>query len=292
MTHALNTPDWLDWTAYPFEPRFFETPHGRIHYVDEGSGPPVVLVHGTPTWSFLWRHPIRELSRTHRVVAPDHLGFGLSDKPREAPYRPEDHASRLSALIDHLDLRDVALVVHDFGGPIGLAHAVESPDNVRALVLFNTWMWSKAGDANTVRASRILGGGLGRFLYTRFNLSPRVLLPAVYADRQKLTPEIHRHYLWPFPDAASRTAPWVLARELVGSSDWYESLWERRGRLAGKPALILWGEKDPAFGEADLDRWRLALPDAEVRTFPGAGHFLQEEEPEAAARAVAAFLGG
>lgn len=282
-------PAWLDQDAYPFQPHAFETAHGRIHYVDEGDGPPVVLVHGTPTWSFVWRRLVRELSATHRVVAPDHLGFGLSDKPPDAPYRPEDHAHRLAALVDGLGLGDIALVVHDFGGPIGLSYAVERPETVRALALFNTWMWSRADDPTTVRASRMLGGTFGRLLYTRLNLSPRVLLPAAFGDKGRLPSDVHRHYLRPFPDAASRVAPWVLARELVGSSAWYDRLWARRDALSETPALILWGQKDPAFGAADLARWREALPNAEVHAFPDAGHVVQEEAPEAAA-VVAAFL--
>ena len=238
---------------------------------------------------FLWRGLVRALASTHRVIAPDHLGFGLSDKPPGAPYRPEDHAARLTALIDHLGLRDTTLVVHDFGGPIGLSYATERPENVRALVLYNTWLWSRADDSATVRASHLLGGSLGRFFYTRFNLSPRVLLPALFAERSKLTRAVHRHYLRPFPDVHSRYAPAVLARELTGSSAWFEGLWNRRAVLADKPALLVWGEKDRAFGKQDLRQWQEALPKAETVLYPEAGHFLQEEMPDSATR-VASFV--
>src|SRR5258708_1321299 len=118
--HAPQLPDWLDRTLYPFTPRRFESVDGVMRYVDEGRGSPTVLVHGTPSWSFEWRGRVIGLRASHRVLAPDHLGFGLSDKPAGAPYRPEDHARRLLAWFDQLDLRDVTLVVHDFGGPIGL----------------------------------------------------------------------------------------------------------------------------------------------------------------------------
>ncbi len=287
MTH--NIPTWLDRDLYPFAPHTFETEYGKMRYVDEGNGPPIVLVHGTPTWSFLWRGLIRTLAKTHRVVAPDHLGFGLSDKPPGAPYRPEDQATRLEALIKHLGLRDIVLVVHDFGGPIGLSYATEHSANVRALVLYNTWLWSQADDPAAVRASRLLGGSLGRFLYTRFNLSPRVLLPTLFADRLKLTRAVHRHYLCPFPNARSRYAPAVLAHELIGSSMWFDNLWNRRAVLADKPALLVWGEKDRAFGLQDLQRWQEALPRAETALYPEAGHFVQEEVPSSAAR-VASFV--
>ena len=287
MTH--DTPTWLDRDLYPFAPYTFETEHGKMCYVDEGTGPPVVLVHGTPTWSFLWRGLIRALASTHRVIAPDHLGFGLSDKPPGAPYRPKDHATRLTALIEHLGLQDVTLVVHDFGGPIGLSYAIQHPENVRALVLYNTWLWSRADDPAMVRASHLLGGSLGKFLYTRFNLSPRVLLPTLFAERSKLTRAVHRHYLRPFPDVHNRYAPAVLAHELTGSSAWFEGLWNRRAVLADKPALLVWGEKDRAFGKQDLRQWQEALPKAETVLYAEAGHFVQEEVPDSSAH-VASFV--
>jgi len=284
--------EWPSRSEYPFEPRWLDTPEGRLHYVDEGEGSPVVLVHGTPTWSFLWRHLIRGLSRSHRVIAPDHLGFGLSEKPESAPYRPEDHARRLAALLDHLSLERITLVVHDFGGPIGLSYALDRPERVERLVLFNTWMWSLAGHPAAEKASRFVAGPLGRFLYRRLNLSPRVLIPAVMGDRRKLTREAHRHYVAAFPTARERTAPWVLGRELIGSTAWYESLWRRREALRAFPALLLWGMKDPTFGADSLERWREALPAAEVHRFPEAGHFVQEEEGAALVPTIAAFLAG
>lgn len=281
----------IDRSLYPWTPKSFDTGDGRIRYIDEGSGAPVVLVHGTPTWSFLFRGLIERLSRSHRVIAPDHLGFGLSDKPRGAGYAPRDHARRLDALIEHLGLRDITFVVHDFGGPIGLSSAIERPDRVARLVVMNTWLWSMAEDRSTVRASRLLGGPVGRFLYTRLNFSPRVLLKMGFADRGRLTPAIHRHYLDVFPSPADRTAPWVLARELIGSSDWYDALWSRRDRLRGKPMLIVWGMKDPAFSPPILERWRAEFPDAEVVTLPEAGHFVTEEAGEEVGEAVERFVG-
>jgi len=120
------------------------------------------------------------------VIALDHLGFGQSDKPAEADYRPAAQARRLEELIKRLGLKDIVMVVHDFGGPIGLAYAIRHPDNVRGLVLFNTWMWSLAGTP-AERLSRLFSGSLGRFLYTRLNFSPRVILKAAFGDKRKLT---------------------------------------------------------------------------------------------------------
>jgi haloalkane dehalogenase len=261
-----------------------------MRYVDVGTGPAVVLVHGTPTWSFLYRALIARLSGSHRVIAVDHLGFGLSDKPVGAGYRPEDHARRLEALLDSLGLAALSLVVHDFGGPIGLAYAVAHPERVRRLVVLNSWLWSLNADPRVARAARLADGPVGRFLYRQLNVSPRWLIPMVMGDRRRLTKATHAHYLRPFPDAPSREAPLALARALAGSSAWYDGLWAQRDRLTSIPLLLAWGMRDPTFGSDTLDRWRSAFPTAAVATFATSGHFVLEEEPEAAAARIDAFL--
>lgn len=272
--------DWINRAEYPFRSQFVELDAGTIHYVDEGQGPILLMVHGTPTWSFLYRHLIKGLSSEYRCIAVDHLGFGLSGKPTEGDYRPEDHARNLHQFIERLGLRDITLMVHDFGGPIGLSYAIEQPENVQALVLFNTWMWSQRGNATVERVSRILGGPLGRVLYTRLNFSPRVLLRAAWGDNVKLTPEIQRHYTGVLATPADRRATWVLARELIGSSDWYDHLWQRRERIAGKPALLVWGMQDPTFKEAELERWQTLFTNARTVKLPTTGHFVPDEAPE------------
>ena len=129
----MSTPDWLDRAGWPYAPRFVALPEGRLHYVDEGTGDTVVLVHGTPTWSYEWRHVIAALRGAHRMVALDHLGFGLSDRPAGAGYAPEDHARRFRAAIAHLAPADpITLVVHDFGGPIALDWALDHARSPRA----------------------------------------------------------------------------------------------------------------------------------------------------------------
>lgn len=278
-------------SLYPFASHHFATGAGRLHYLDEGKGQPLVMVHGTPTWSFLYRHFVRELSGGYRCIAPDHLGFGLSDKPEGWSYTPEAHAEGLAEFITSLGLKNIVLMVHDFGGPIGLSYALEHPDNVAAVVIFNTWMWSNAGNRPVERASRIVSSPFGRFLYRRLNLSPRVLLRSAFADGTKLTPEVHRHYLEPFPTPQSRQPLWVLARELTGSNAWYTHLWERREALRNKPALLLWGLRDSLIPETALAKWEEALPHARAVRF-GSGHFVQEEAWEEALPHVRGFLHG
>lgn len=283
------TPSWLDRAEYPFESRWLEVDGARMHYLDEGAGDVVLMVHGTPTWSFLYRHLVKRLAGRRRCVVPDHLGFGLSDKPAGASYRLPEQARRLGALIDALGLKDLTLVVHDFGGPIGLAHAIERPESVRRLVLFNTWMWSLADDPRMRWTGRLLGSPLGRVLYERLGFSARVLWRSAIRDRARYTPAIHRHYTAPLDTPRDRHATWVYAQELLGAGAWYDHLWRRRERLAPMPALLVWGMRDPAFG-AVLPRWRQALPGAEVVAMAEVGHAPPEERGPEVASIVARFL--
>lgn len=281
----------MDRTAYPFESQWLETPAGRIHYVDEGSGETLVFAHGTPTWSFEWRHLIRALMPEYRCIAPDHLGFGLSDRPREVSYTPRAHAERFEAFITRLDPDPFTLVVHDYGGPIALPVCLRHPGRVSRLVLINTWMWSFAGDADMERKGRVAGGALGRFLYRWANFSLRVLTPYAYGDRKKLTPQVHRQYLDRFPDRWSRGAVlWPLAHALLGSSDYFESLWRERDALRGRPALIVWGMQDRAFQVRQLNRWREVLPAARVCELAEAGHWPHEEAPDRVIAEIRGFL--
>jgi len=278
-------PTWVDRGEYPFEPRSLDADGGRLSYVDEGEGAPIVMVHGTPTWSFLYRHLIKGLATRYRCVAPDHLGFGLSERPAAWSYRPEDQARNLGRLIEALGLKDLTLVVHDFGGPIGLAYAIEHPENVRRLVLFNTWMWSGAGDPHIERFGRLLGGRLGRFLYERLGFWVRVMLRHAIADKRRYTPAVDRHYL----RALDGHATWIYARELLGSSAWYDDLWRRRDRIARIPALLIWGMKDPAFGRY-LPRWRGVFERAEVVELADCGHAPPEERGPESLALIARFL--
>jgi len=286
-TDTFVPPAWLDRDAWPFAPHFSTRKKGRIHYVDEGRGNPVLFVHGTPTWSFEYRHLIRALSPTNRCIASDHFGLGLSDRPADFSYSIQDHACVLRAIVEELDLRDLTLVVHDFGGPIGLPLALETGSRVRRVVLMNTWMWPFDDDPAMVRKARLAGSGFGRFLYRHLNFSQRVLMPSVYGDRTRLTPAIHRQYLEGFRDKDARVQVLhAFARALLEARDHYASLWLSRDRLARLPVLILWGMKDSAFPPAMLERWRTALPDASVVELPGSGHWPHEEEPDAVIRAI------
>ena len=285
-------PAWVDRAAYPFESRWLELPAGRLHYVDEGGGPAILFVHGTPTWSFEWRRLIAGLRGTHRCIALDHLGFGLSDRPAGATYTPEAHAERLREFVAGLGLERFTLVVHDFGGPIGLPLALDSR-RVERLVVLNSWMWSFADDAEMTKRAKMVSGAFGRFLYRRFNASLRLITPSAYGDRKKLTKAIHAQYLNVFPDADSRERVlYALALALTGSAAHYDGLWRRRDALAAIPSLVVWGMKDSAFRPHQLAKWREGLPHAQVVELAGAGHWPHEEEPDAVLATVRDFVVG
>lgn len=287
VSKAGFTPDRNE---YPFTSRTFAGKEGKLHYVDEGQGRPIVFVHGTPTWSFLYRRLIRHFAQTHRCIAVDHLGFGLSEKVENASYAPADHARRLEEFLMGLGLRDVTLVVHDFGGPIGLAFAERHPETIHSLVLFNTWGWSNRDDLSKVRLARLVSGRLGAVLYCVFNLSLRVLLPLCFARKDLLTRKLKEAYFAPFPRPRHRKPLLALARHLL--SDWFEEIWRNRGPLQDKPTLLVWGLKDLAFGPDALARWQSFFRHAHTVTLPEAGHFPQEEAPHEVTQALETFLDG
>lgn len=282
---------WLDPAQYPFAPHFFPVEAGCMHYVDAGTGAPVVMLHGNPTWSFLYRHLIHRLTPDYRCIAPDYLGFGRSDKPDAAVYAPSAQAARVEALITQLGLRDITLVVHDWGGPIGLSYALRHPGNVRRIVVMNSWMWPLDDDAWITLFSRLMGSALGRALTLRYNAFARFVMPLAFADRERLSDDAFRHYLAPLATPAGRMGSWMFPRALLGETEWLASLWANRAALTGVPMLIVWGMRDPAFRTRHLRRWIDTFPHAHVHPLPDVGHYVPEEVPLLYSTLVADFLG-
>jgi haloalkane dehalogenase len=265
---------------------------GRLHYVDEGTGPLVVLVHGTPTWSFEWRHVIAALRHTHRVVALDHLGFGRSDRPHDAAYTPEAHALRFARFMqqvvgDHA----VTLVVHDFGGPIAFDWALDHAAQLTRVVVVNSFLWSFADDAGMLRRARMVHGALGKWLYRRLNASLRLIMPSAWGNKRLLSRDVHARYQAVFPDADSRERVlYALALSLIDSAPFFERLRARARALAAVPMTVLWGLADSAFEPHQLAKWRALFPHAQVTTFDGVGHWPHEEAPAAFVAALSAAL--
>lgn len=276
----MALPEWIDRNEYPFEPRRFDTGNGIMSYVDEGAGDPIVMVHGNPYWSFEYRGLIRHFSTTHRCIAPDHLGFGLSEKPTEWDYLPESHAANLEALLESLDLHDITLVVNDWGGPTGLAYAIDHPDRIKNVVITNTWCWPVDDDWYYRAFSGFVGGPIGRRLIRKRNFFATSVVRRVFGDRRRLTPELHAHITTPLAVPEERKGSWVFPGAIIGSTTWLRSLWERRERIAGKVSLIAWGMKDIAFREKELRRWSETFPEARIARFDDVGHFVADEASE------------
>jgi haloalkane dehalogenase len=289
MKTTKATPYWLNKEEYPFAPNYFRVDGADMHYIDEGKGDVVLFVHGTPSWSFDFRHQIKHLSGTYRCIAADHIGFGLSDKPETYPYSIAQHTENLSRLIAHLKLESFTLVVHDFGGPIGLHYAIQHPEKIKRLVILNTWLWSTRNEPEFKKAEAVLKSPLLPFLYKYFNFSARFMVKQSWGNKKTLTPAIHKHYLKPFSKPAERMGTIAFAKALLGEQDFFESLWNRVSVLAHKPTLILWGESDAfmpvRFAEKLLSKLRLA----NLKKI-NAGHFVQDEGHEEVTAAIKTFM--
>ncbi len=288
---VATRPDWLSDELYPFESRFFATSDGQeLHYIDEGSGPAVVFVHGNPTWSFEFRHLIAGLRSEFRCIAADHVGFGLSSRSaRRDDHHPRAHAERLTQLLEHLGVQDATLFLTDWGGPIGLEFARRHPQRVAKLVVTNTWCWPVSRDPHYLFFSSMMRSPLGQLLIKRFNAFVNRVMPMAIGNKAVITPEMMDHYRNAQPEG-SRNACAALPGHIIGATSWLRAIWEEREAFADKPALIFWGFKDIAFRRKDLERWKAELSDFTLREFEECGHFLAEEAPERILPELRAFL--
>ena len=278
------SPPWVPHDLYPFESRYADVGGARVHYVDEGTGPPLLLLHGNPTWSFLYRDIIRGLRDRYRCVAVDYPGFGLSRAAPGYGYTPAEHAGVLEQLVVQLDLGDVTMMVQDWGGPIGFAVATRHPARFAAFVVGNTWAWPKS-DPGTQVFSRLLGGPVGAFLIKRRNVFVERILPGGVRRRQ-LPEEVMRAYRGPFPDPASRLPVHVFPREILRSIPFLAEVERGLPALRDRPALIVWPTKDVAFREPERRRWEQVFPNHRTILLEGAGHYIQEDAPEEIVAAI------
>ncbi len=283
--------DWLDKVEYPFRSNFISIDGNKIHYVDEGSGTPILMVHGTPEWSFGYRYLLKGLSGNFRCIASDLLGMGLSDKPEDADYSCQAHAARLEQFITKLGLKNFNIIANDFGGSIALSYAIKNPNNIDHICLFNTWMWSLKDDKHYATPAKMMRTWLGKLLYKQFNFPVSVIMPQAFGDKTKLSGNIHKHYKLALPTSKERNATYAFAKELLDASGWWDSLWSQLAPIKTKPFLFFWGMKDIFIPPKELARWQNALPSARVVKFENAGHFVQEEEPEKMIMELKKFFG-
>lgn len=286
---------------FPFRQNFFDSPMGAMHFVDEGQGDPVVMLHGNPTWSFLYRNIIPGIAATHRVIAPDHIGFGLSDKSEEeSDYTLEAHIDNLEALILELDLSNITLVMQDWGGPIGLGFAARHPNRVKALVVFNTFGFYPPIDGMNpdrlkLPAPLLLmrSKGIGDFMVRRLGFFERQVMKIATATKRSA--KLRRAYTEIFQSYATRAGVMAFPRMIPNTTRHPAAkvLLEQTGPFLEQfhgPARIFWGDKDPLIPIGALSAWKKRLPQAKVTQLPDASHYLQDDQPEALTKGIADFL--
>jgi haloalkane dehalogenase len=283
-------PGWLSERLYPFESHFVKIDGHAVHYVEEGSGSPLLLLHGNPTWSFLYRELIKGLSDRYRCIAPDHPGFGLSRAAAGYRYTPAEHAGVLGHLVEQLDLSGVTMMVQDWGGPIGFAVATRQPDRFSAFVIGNTWAWPKS-DPGTQLFSRLMGGPIGGYLILQRNFFVERIIPS-NVKRRKLGQDVMDAYRGPFPTPESRRPLHVFPREILASRPFLAEIERGLSRLSDRPALLVWPTKDIAFREPERKRWEQVFPNRRTVVLEGAGHYIQEDASEEIIAAVRAWNPG
>lgn len=279
MSISAQNPNWLDRIEYPFKSNYFQLPVGKMHYLDEGEGDAIVMVHGNPGWSFEFRNIVKEMSKTHRCIVPDHIGFGLSDKPYEWDYLPENQAKNFELFLDSLNLKNITIVVNDWGGPIGLSYALKHPENIKKIVIMNTWMWSMKKDWYFQAFSGFMGGAIGRFLIKKYNFFGKSIVKMAVGDYKKMGKHIHKHYYEHLETKKDRKACYVFPKQIIGSSKWLDSLWQQKDKINNIPTTIIWGMKDIAFREQELNYWIDNWNNPKVIKLAETGHFPQEETP-------------
>jgi haloalkane dehalogenase len=278
-------PAWVDDELFPFNSRFLELGGNVVHYVDEGQGPVLLMLHGNPTWSFVYRQVIAELSDSFRCIALDYPGFGLSTAAPGYGFHPADHAQVVAEFVDRLDLTDVTLVAQDWGGPIGLTAVQHLRDRFSGLVLGNTWAWPVNGDLHFEVVSRFMGGPIGRLLIQRFGFFVNVMIPAGHR-RRKLTAAEMTHYRRPLatPERCAPSA--VLPNDIIAARPFLADLQRDFDSLSDLPTLLLWADADIAFRTKELHQWESLMNRHHTVVLPGVGHFLQSDAPTEFANAI------
>ncbi|MDA1017648.1 MAG: alpha/beta fold hydrolase [Planctomycetota bacterium] len=286
---------------YPFRSNFLDLDGHRYHYLDErpsndsvdDHAGTLLMVHGNPTWSFAWRKLIVDLSRNYRVIAVDHLGCGLSDKPADFAYTLDGHIQNLSRLIESLDLRDITLFAHDWGGAIGMGVATRMADRFRRFVLFNTAAFRSTRIPLRIAVCRIpVLGALG---VRGLNLFSRAALHMAVEQHERMTPAVRAGYLAPYNSWANRIAVHRFVQDipLKPSHPSYDVLLGIENGLAQfehSPMLFVWGERDWCFTTHFLDEFERRFPRAETFRIADAGHYVFEDAHEKIIPRVREFL--
>ncbi len=282
--------------TFPFAPQYLDINGFQMHLVDEGSGEPILLLHGDPTWGYLWRQFIPALAQHRRCIVPDQMGMGKSGTPESPyPYRLRHHIDNLQALLLHLDLRNLTLVLHDWGGPVGLGVATRHPDRIKRLILMNTWAFAPWPGAPFPKLTELIRSDRGEKFVLEKNgyLEPALLGTTHHAE--KLTTTIMDAYRAPFPTPASRRALLCWSRDIpIHETDpsyaEMKRIEERLPDFNRTPTLLVWGMRDPVLTESVLRLWQQIYPHAITHEIDDASHFLQEDAPDLVVSFIEEFL--
>lgn len=265
---------------YPFRSHYLNLGNNNLHYVDEGEGQVMLMLHGNPTWSFYYRNLVKAFSGNHRVVVPDHMGCGLSDRPQDYEYSLKNHIDNVYKLIRFLDLKNIILVVHDWGGAIGMGLLTKYPHLFSKVVILNTAAFPDADIPKRINLLR--QGKFGEFLTRKFNL---FAWPATFMTTTKTLPTfVKRAYLAPYDSWENRVAVARFVQDIPmeKTHPTYPVLSEIEQKLPSIaiPKLILWGGKDFCFNDHFFNRWLEIFPDAHYKYYENAGHYVIEDELE------------
>ncbi|MBU0729383.1 MAG: alpha/beta fold hydrolase [Proteobacteria bacterium] len=276
---------------YPFNPKQISIHGHSLSYIDEGEGSAVVMLHGNPTWSFYYRNLALFLKSSHRVIVPDHMGCGLSDKPQDYPYTLKTHIDNLEFLLNELNLERITLVVHDWGGAIGMGYAVRHPEHIDKLVVLNTAAFRSTHIPFRISICRwpvigpLIVRGLNGFA-----------LPAVsMAVTRKMAPDVAAGYLAPYESWSNRIAILRFVQDIPLSSShpsWDTLVEVEQGlvKLKDKPMLILWGGRDFCFTRHFYEEWLKRFPKAVSHFFDDAGHYVLEDAADLILPEINKFL--
>ncbi len=274
-------PPWFNAELLPYRSNWVDVDGNMVHYLDVGSGPTLLMVHGNPTWSFLYRRMIARLSADFRCVAFDHPGFGLSTSAPGYGFTAAEHSAVAASFVEQLDLQEITIIVQDWAGPIGLGAAVQDPQRYAALVIGNTWAWPS--NLWTRSFGQIMGGPVtGDLLNRRLNLFISAMLPRMMRRRQ-LTEAEMAMYAGPFPTPQSRRPAQILPLQIRTAEPFLADLERRLPAITGLPSLLFWADGDIAFGDSERRRWQSLLSDRTDHLLAGAGHFWQDDAGEEAA---------
>ena len=279
---------------YPFDSHFFNLNPYKYHYIDEGEGEVLLFLHGNPTWSFYYRNLIQSFQNKYRCIAPDHIGCGFSDKPQDYNYTLSTHIDNLEQLVDSLGLKDITLVMHDWGGSIGMGLAVRQPKLIKRIVLFNTAAFLSLNIPFRIELCR--KPVIGLLAIRCFNMFVRGVLRFGIKHKDVLTEQVRAGYLLPYNTFKNRIGNLRFVQDIpmnssVQSYSVLENIEKNLKQFSELPILIIWGGKDFCFNSKFLDKWREIFPTAEIHLIDSAGHLVVEDSAKEVIERMRFFLG-